>query len=388
MDAKRKIAVVTGTRAEYGLLFWLMKDITADPALELQVVVTGAHLSPEFGLTYRGIEADGFECAAKVEMLMSSDSVVGVTKSIGIATMGFADAFDRLRPDLVVLLGDRFEILAAAQAAMVARIPIGHIHGGEATEGAIDDAIRHAVTKLSHLHFTAAAPYRQRVIQMGEAPERVFDFGAVGVDNIHRLQLLDRPAVEAAIGMPLGAPTFLVTYHPVTLSAEGPERALAELFRALDSFPQAHLLFTKPNADTGGRIISTMIDDYVRQREAPAVAHTSLGQLRYLSALKYVDAVIGNSSSALIEAPALRRASVNIGERQRGRLTASSVLSCEEDAEQIEKTIARALTPEFQASLNRTLSPYGYGDTSRKIKEVLASASIEDLVRKKFHDSR
>ena len=253
---KRKICIVTGTRAEYGLLYWLMKEIQGDAALELQVIVTGMHLSPEFGLTYKKIEEDGFTINEKVEMLLSSDTPVGIAKSVGLGVIGFADALARQKPDILVVLGDRFEILSAAQAAMVARIPIAHIHGGETTEGAIDEAIRHAITKMAHFHFTAAEPYRRRIVQLGEAPERVMNYGAPGLDNIKKLKLLNRAAFEKAIKFSLGKMSFLVTYHPVTLSAANPEQSFKELTNALDQFPEAKIIFAKANADTAGRIIN------------------------------------------------------------------------------------------------------------------------------------
>lgn len=383
---RRKIAVVTGSRAEYGLLYWLMKEIEADEELQLQIIVTGMHLAPEFGWTYRLIEEDGFTIDAKVEMLLASDTPVAVTKSIGLATIGFADAFDRLRPDVVVVLGDRYEILAAAQAALVARIPLAHIHGGETTEGAIDEAIRHSVTKMAHLHFTAADPYRLRLIQLGEAPERVFNFGAIGLDHLVKTQLLKRTELESELNFSLGNPSFLVTYHPATLSGVAAEVPMRELLSALDNFPGARIIFTKSNSDTDGRIINSLIDDYVRSHPGRAVSFVSLGQRRYLSAVRHVDVVIGNSSSGLIEAPALGTPTVNIGARQRGRLLAESVINSDETASGITAAIHRALSDNFQNSLSGVSSPYGYGDVSRKVKEVLKRADLDGIVIKRFHD--
>jgi len=384
--AKRKICVVTGTRAEYGLLYWLMKEIQADPELELQVIATGMHLSPEFGLTYKVIEADGFAIDAKVEMLLSSDTSVGIAKSIGLATIGFADTFERLAPDIIVLLGDRFEILAAAQAALVARRVVAHIHGGEATEGLIDEAIRHSVTKMAHLHFVAAEAYRHRVIQLGETPERVFNFGAVGLDNIKKLQLLDRGGFEQAINFSLGKLNFLVTYHPVTLNSDGPEKAMRELLAALDHFPEAKVIFTKPNADTDGRVISKIIDEWSEPQSERVYVTTSLGQLRYLSAIRHVDVVIGNSSSGLIEVPAFKKPTINLGERQEGRLKATSVIDCAEERCAIEAAIKKTLSLSFRESMDKTVSPYGEGDASRRIKVVLKEISLKGLVMKKFYD--
>jgi len=382
---QRKICIVTGTRAEYGLLYWLMKSIQEDPELELQIIATGMHLSPEFGLTFKVIEADGFTIDAKVEMLLSSDTPVGIAKSIGLGVIGFADAFSRLRPDILVVLGDRFEILASAQAAMTARIPIAHLHGGESTEGLIDEAIRHAITKMSHFHFVAAEPYRERVIQMGEQPEHVLNFGAPGLDSIKRMQLLSRNELEQALPFRLGKINFLVTYHPVTLSGRDPAQAMQELFIALDAFKDAHIIITKPNADTDGRILCTMIDEYAVRRYGRVHASTSLGQLKYLSALKHTDVVIGNSSSGLTEAPAIKIPTVNIGDRQKGRLRASSVIDCEESSASIITAIEKALSAEFQRSMPGVVSPYyGEGNASQRIKEHLKAASLDGILLKKF----
>jgi UDP-N-acetylglucosamine 2-epimerase (non-hydrolysing)/GDP/UDP-N,N'-diacetylbacillosamine 2-epimerase (hydrolysing) len=384
--AKRKICVVTGSRAEYGILYWLLKEIQEDSDLILQVVVTGMHLSVEHGLTYRVIEDDGFAISAKVEMLLASDTPVGIAKSVGVGIMGFADAFAVLKPDIVVLNGDRFDIFAAAQAAMIARIPIAHTHGGEATEGLLDEAIRHSVTKMSSFHFVAAEPYRRRVIQLGESPERVFNVGTPGLDNLKRLKLLDRRDFEKASDFKLGTPTFLVTYHPVTLSKTPPREPMENLLRALNRFPEAKIIFTKANADTEGRIINEMIDQYVHQDPMRAKAFISMGQVLYLSALTHVDVVIGNSSSGLTEAPAVRKATVNIGDRQRGRLRASSVIDCTEDESAIVSAIRKALSPGFREALKNVSSPYGEGNASVKIKKYLKEVNLDDVLMKRFYD--
>lgn len=383
---KRKICVVTGTRADYGLLYWLMKEIKDDPDLELQLVATGMHLSPEFGLTYRTIEEDGFIIDAKVEMLISSDTPVGIAKSIGLGVIGFADALARLKPDILVVLGDRYEIFAAAQAAMTARIPIAHLHGGETTVGVIDEAMRHAITKMAHFHFTAAEPYRQRVIQLGEIPDRVLNYGAPGLDNLKKTNLLNRDDFEKAIDFQLGALSFLVTYHPVTLSAEGPEKPFKELLGALDHFPEAKIIFTKANADTAGRIINQRIDEYVEWNPLRVKVFTSMGHLLYLSAIKNVDIVVGNSSSGLIEVPLLKKTTVNIGERQRGRLRADSVIDCEEEEQAIVSAIIKGLTPGFKSILENVVSPYGQGNASLKIKEYLKKVSLQNVLMKQFYD--
>lgn len=386
MPEKRKICVVTGTRAEYGLLFWLMKEIQDDHELELQIIATGMHLSPEFGLTYHTIEEDGFHINAKVEMLLSSDTPVGVAKSIGLGVIGFADALDRLRPDIMVVLGDRFEIFAATQAAMVAKIPIAHIHGGEATEGLIDESIRHAITKLSQFHFTAAEQYRNRIIQMGEAPERVWNYGAPGLDNFKRLSLHDREGFQREINLDLGELSFLVTYHPVTLSYEDPSKPFSELLNALDTFPDAKIIFTKANADTSGRIINQMIDQYSEINKNRVISFTSMGQILYLSALRHVDVIVGNSSSGLVEAPCVPVPTVNIGDRQRGRLKAQSVIDCRENREDIVEAIERAKSPQFKKILPHVVSLYGQGDASIKIKNCLQKVLLQEAIIKTFYD--
>ena len=382
----RKICVVTGTRAEYGLLYWLMREIQDDPGLQLQLVATGMHLSPEFGLTYKQIEADGFTIDAKVEMLLSSDTPVGIAKSIGLGVIGFADALARLNPDILVVLGDRYEIFAAAQAAMTAKIPIAHIHGGETTAGAMDEAMRHAITKMAHFHFTAAEPYRRRVIQLGELPERVLNYGAPGLDNLRKTSLLAKAEFQKAIDFQLGAVSFLVTYHPVTLSLEGPEKPFLEMLKALDHFSKARIIFTKANADASGRIINQSLDDYARKNPARVKVFTSMGPLLYWSAMQHVDIVVGNSSSGIIEAPVLQKPAVNIGDRQRGRLRADSVIDCEEKEPAIVAAIETGLSPGFKSRLAKVVCPYGHGDASVKIKEYLRKVPLQNVLMKKFHD--
>lgn len=377
--------MVTGSRAEYGLLYWLMKEIQEDPELELQIIATGMHLSPEFGLTYKVIENDGFVINEKVEMLLSSDSPVGIAKSIGLGVIGFADALNRLKPDILVLLGDRYEIFAAAQAAMVAKIPIAHIHGGESTEGLIDEPIRHAITKMSNLHFVAAEPYRVRVIQMGESPDKVWNYGAPGLDNFKKLPLLNKEEFQQSIRFDLGKLSFLVTYHPVTLINENPGILFHELLSALDYFQEAKLIFTKANADTEGRTINDLIDNYVESNKHRAISFMSMGQLLYLSALKHVDVVIGNSSSGIVEAPFVPKPAVNIGDRQKGRLRAGSIIDCKEDTEDIIKAIQKAISPQFNKAILKVSSPYGSGDASKKIKEKLKEVSLDGLIMKHFY---
>lgn len=384
--SKRKICIVTGTRAEYGLLYWLMKEINGDPELQLQIVVTGMHLSPEFGHTYQAIEKDGFVIDEKVEMLLSSDTSVGVATSLGLGTIGFATAFDRLQPDIIVVLGDRFEVLAASQAAMISRIPIAHLHGGETTEGVIDEAIRHAVTKMAHIHFVSSSVYRNRVIQMGERPDRVYTTGAIGLDNIRKMELMDRTRFERSINFPLKEKSFLLTYHPVTLEKGSSEIVMNQLFLALDEFPDATCIFTKPNADMEGRFISKMIDKYVQQRPARCVSFVSLGQLRYLSAIQHVDVVIGNSSSGILEVPFFKKPTVNIGDRQKGRIQAESIINCKETKESITEAINTALSAAFIDSLTSMRSPYGDEYVSGQIKKVLKEVDVQQLLRKTFYD--
>jgi UDP-hydrolysing UDP-N-acetyl-D-glucosamine 2-epimerase len=381
----RTICVVTGSRAEYGLLRWLMQEIRNDARLRLQVVATGMHFAARFGATYREIVTDGFEINAKVDTLLDADDPVSITKSIGRGVIGFADVFRNLQPDLLVLLGDRFEILAAAQAAMFARIPIAHIQGGELTEGAIDDSVRHAVTKMSHLHFTAAEPYRRRVIQMGEDPGSVFNVGAPGVDNVKRIQPLSRKDFESAIGMPLGDCPLLVTYHPETLDQREGD-AIGALLAALDQFPESRIIFTGPNADSGGQAIADVVDRHIGARPERATLCRSLGQALYITALAHVRAVIGNSSSGIIEAPAAGVPTVNIGDRQKGRLRSTSIIDCEANTPAIAQAIRRALSPEFQCIAKATVPAYGAGDAARRIREILATAPLGQLARKAFHD--
>lgn len=378
--------MVTGTRAEYGLLYWLMKEIEADTALQLQMIVTGAHLSPEFGLTYQLIEHDGFQISHKIEMLLSSDSDVGITKSMGLAMISFADAFSQLKPDLLIVLGDRFETFSAVSAATVAKIPIAHLHGGETTEGAYDESFRHSITKMSHLHFTATEVYRKRVIQLGESPDRVFNVGAAGIDNILRLKLLSREAFEESIHFKLAKHNLLVTFHPVTLENSTAKEQFKNLLTVLDELEETHLIFTKANADTNGRIINAMIDDYVSSHANKSVGFTSLGQLRYLSAIQYMDAVVGNSSSGLLEVPSFKIGTINIGDRQRGRIRAQSVIDCEVNVEDIREALNNLYEKSFQYNLSMVENPHGNGNVSQQILKIIKSQNMAGILKKKFYD--
>lgn len=381
----RKICVISGTRAEYGLLRWVMQGIKDDPELILQIIATGMHLSPEFGLTYREIEQDGFQIDRKVEMLTSSDTSVGIAKSMGLGLIGFADALNELKPDLIVVLGDRFEIFAAVAAALVARIPVAHLHGGETTEGAFDEALRHSITKMSHLHFVAAEEYRQRVIQLGEQPERVFLVGGLGIDNIKRLKLLDRAELEASLDFKLGQKNLLVTFHPVTLETATAADQMAELLAELAELQDTQLIFTMPNADTDGRALIRMVEQFVAQHPN-ARAYTSLGQLRYLSCIAHVDGVVGNSSSGLIEVPGFRKGTINIGDRQRGRLQAASVINCEPTRKRIAAALERLYSADFQAGLSQVRNPYGEGGASDKVVETIKHYPLDGLAKKAFYD--
>lgn len=381
----KKICVVTGTRAEYGLLSWVMKGIRQSPVLELQLVVTGMHLSPEFGMTVDTIEADGFTIDRKVEMLLSSDTVVGVTKSMGLGMIGFADALAELKPDLMLVLGDRFEIFVASVAAMIARIPIAHLHGGEATEGLIDEPIRHSITKMSHLHFVAAEEYRRRVIQLGEQPGRVFNVGGLGIDNILRLKLLGRDELEAELNFKFAKSNLLITFHPVTLERNTSVQQMDELLAALAELKDTGLIFTMPNADTEGRVLFRQIEAFCAQH-SQACAYKSLGQLRYLSCIQHVDGVVGNSSSGLAEVPSFKKGTVNIGDRQRGRLRAGSVIDCEPERKSILMALKRLFSAEFQIKLSAVENPYGNGGASDAIVRRLESQSLDNLLKKRFYD--
>ena len=382
----KRIAVFTGTRAEYGLLYWIIKRIHESDTAELQLLVGGMHLSQEFGMTVNQIENDGFPITDKLEFLLSSDSAVGIAKSMGLALIAAAETFSRNKPDLVVLLGDRFESMTVAQAAMVARIPIAHIHGGEATEGLIDEAVRHSITKMAHLHFTATETYRDRVIQLGERPEHVFNFGAPGIDSITRLNLLPRTALSDAVDFNINGKYFLVTYHPVTLEPNGAINSLESLLEALDKFPKHQIIITYPNADTHGRKLLKVLDDYQVKNSSRVKLVSSLGQLRYLSLMKYCDAVIGNSSSGLIEAPSFKVPTVNIGKRQQGRVCGDTVINTDEGYESIYSAISRALNPEFRGICACSINPYGLGKASDRIVDVIERTDLESLIFKPFHD--
>ena len=384
----KRIGIMTGTRAEYGLLKSLMQEINKDNDLELYLIVSGMHLSPEFGMTYKEIEEDGFEINAKVEMLLSSDSPAGISKSIGLGVIGFADEFQRADLDMLSLLGDRYEALAAAVAAMIMRIPISHLHGGELTEGLIDEGIRHSITKMSYLHFTSTEEYRRRVIQLGENPERVFCVGAIGVENIKKINLMTKEELERSIHFEIDENTVIVTYHPVTLENNTVEEQFLNLLEVLDRNPKIRMIFTKANADTNGRIVNELIDKYVAQNSERACAFMSLGQKRYLSALKYCRIVIGNSSSGIIEAPSFGKPIINIGDRQKGRICADSVINCGYTQQEIQQAMETALTEEFENKARNCRNPYEKENTAANIISVIKDYLLNDKIKLKkgFYD--
>jgi UDP-N-acetyl-D-glucosamine 2-epimerase, UDP-hydrolysing len=377
--SERKLCVVTGTRAEYGILVPLLEKIQKSPEFSLQLVVTGTHLSPEFGLTCRMIEEDGYVPDRKVEMLLSSDTKTGVAKSVGLGVIGFADAFCELSPDLLILTGDRYEMLAAAQTALFARIPAAHIAGGDTTEGAFDEAIRHSITKMSHIHFVTNQQSWQRVRQLGENPVHIHNVGSLGIDRIKTLMPISRSELEKRLQFSLKARNLLISFHPVTLEENTSGRQFGELLEALhDLGPETGLIFTKPNADPGGREIILMLDDFV-SRHPNSAAYASLGDLVYLSLLPHVDAVVGNSSSGLYEVPSFQKPTVNIGDRQKGRLMAPSVLCCTPEKEEIGKALIRA----FEMDCSETVNPYGKGDSADCIVQILKGISDYKLLLKK-----
>lgn len=382
----RKIAVLTGTRAEYGLLYWIIKAIHKNPELELQLIVTGTHLSPEFGMTIKEIEKDGFPVAEKVEMLLSSDTEGAVAISMGIGMIGFAKAYERLMPDMLLVLGDRFEVLSAVSAAVPFKIPVAHIHGGESTEGAMDELFRHAITKMSHIHFPAASVYADRIIQMGEHPDSVFCFGAPGLDNIHKLHLIGKGRLSKELGLPNKRPWGIVTYHPPTLERISVKIQIKELLNAVEMFSDICWVFTMPNADTGSRTIINALKDYAQRHPDNARLFSSLGQKRYLSLLKCADIMLGNSSSGIIEAPSFGLPVVNIGDRQKGRLRALNIVDapvCKKD--KIVNAIRRALSKEFRDSLRGLKNPYGNGDASKRIVDVIKKVQLAKVVKKQFY---
>ncbi|MAY34572.1 MAG: UDP-N-acetylglucosamine 2-epimerase (hydrolyzing) [Spongiibacteraceae bacterium] len=380
----KKIAVFTGSRAEYGLLYPLLTKLAQQSEMHLQLIVSGMHLSPQFGETWRSIEEDGFTIDAKIEMLLASDTSCGVAKSMGVGVLGFADALERLCPDCLIILGDRYEALAIAQVAAVMRIPIAHLHGGELTEGAYDDPIRHAITKLAHFHFVASEEYRRRVIQMGEDPARVWNVGALGIENIVTVPRVPLATINRKFQIELKQPFFLVTYHPVTAGEESSEDTFANLLETLDEFPDHQVLLTYPNSDNGGHRLIHMLEQFASERPNRVFAVPSLGIQCYLSAVDLGEVVIGNSSSGVIEVPSLKRPTVNIGVRQKGRLAANSVIHSGAARSNISASIRQALSPRAKQVSETCENPYGSGDTSNMIVDILKSQQPPGT--KRFHD--
>ena len=377
---KRKICVITGSRAEYGLLYWLMKEIEACDDLELQLIVTGMHLSPEFGLTFQEIEKE-FNINKKIEILLSSDTPISISKSMGLAQISFAECFEDIKPNLIVVLGDRYEIFSAVCVAMIQRIPVAHIHGG-----AFDELIRHSITKMSHLHFTSTEEYRRRVIQLGERPEYVYNVGAIGGDNITKLQLLSKNEFEKSINLTLNNRNLLITFHPTTLENDTAEEQFLSLLKVLDEQKDTCFIFTKANSDTGGRIINKLIDNYVKEHSDKSISFTSMGQIRYLSAMKFVDACIGNSSSGIIETPFFKLGTINIGDRQKGRIKSDNIIDCKANYTSIKMAFKYIYSKKFQSQLCKTRNVYGGGTTSKQIVTTLKNISLDGIIHKEFYD--
>lgn len=383
---KRKICVYTSTRADFGLLCGVMQEIQASGTLQLQILASGSHLSPEFGMTIQEIRAAGFEPDETLEILLTSDTPTAICKSMGLAMIGHGEAIRRLKPDMVMVLGDRFETFCMAAAAQVCRLPVAHIHGGETTEGAIDEAFRHSITKMSHLHFASCEAYRQRIIQLGEDPDRVFNVGALGVENIRRMPLMERGELAEDLGFNLEKPYFLVTFHPATLEIDTSKEQFQSLLDALDVFPGYNVIFTNANADTDSRVINRLIAEYVKKLPERCLEAISLGVNRYLPAMKYATAVIGNSSSGIVEAPSFKIPTVNIGDRQKGRVRAKSVVDCEPTTVSIVSSINKCISSEFQAFLESVKNPHEQADTACRIVSVITAVEPTGLLKKKFYN--
>ena len=383
--SKRKICIITGSRADYGLLYWIIKEVESDQDLELQLIVTGMHLSADFGLTYKEIEGE-FKIEKKIDIQISSDTSIGISRSMSIAQKLFSEALIELEPNIIIVLGDRFEIFSAVCAAMIAKIPIAHIHGGEITQGSWDDCMRHCITKMSFLHFTAYDESYKRVLQLGEDPNRVFNIGGVGVENIKKLKLLSKNEFEKSIKFKLNKKNILITFHPVTLEDNTSKKQFQELLDAIEGLEDTHIIFTKTNSDLNGKIINKMINKFTTANPEISIGFSSLGQLRYLSALQYVDAVIGNSSSGLMEVPSFKIGTINIGSRQKGRMRGSSVIDCLPNKIDIKNSIDQIYSEQFQNSLKDTKNPYDKGFSSKKIVGILKNFQIPKTLMKKFYD--
>ncbi len=383
---KRKICVITGSRAEYGLLKPLLDELRNDSDIELQLIATGMHLSAEFGFTYREIEKDGFSINEKAEILLSSDTPVGISKSMGLAMIGLAESYKRLKPDCIVVMGDRFEIFSAVAAALISKIPVAHLSGGEVTEGVFDDSFRHSITKMSYLHFTSTEESRRRVIQLGEDPKRTFNVGEIGLDNIKKLKLLSKRELEKELKFKFNKHNLLVTFHPVTLENNTSKEQFQNLLCVLGKLRKTNIIFTKANADTGGRIINKMIDEYVSRNPAQTTAFTSMGHLGYLSTMQFVDATVGNSSSGIVEAPSFKIGTINIGDRQKGREKSGSVIDCEPTKKSIREAFKRLYSYNFQERLKNIKNPYGDGCSAERVKIILKEYKFKNTLKKRFYD--
>ena len=382
---KRKICVVSTSRADYGLLFWLLKEIEKSRFLELSLVLSGSHLEERLGLTYKEIERD-FKHFYKVPLGLENDDETALCLAFSAGVAGFSKVLEQIKPDIMVLLGDRYEMLSAGVAGMLSSVPLAHIHGGESTQGAIDEGIRHALTKMSHIHFCATSLYKRRIIQLGENPARVYNVGGLGVENIKRLELLGKKDFENSIGFKLGKKNILVTFHPQTIAKKSASKQFSQILNALDSLKDTHFIFTGANADNGGKIINEMAQSYCLKNQEKAIFVMSLGQLRYLSAIKHADIVLGNSSSGISEAPSLKKATINIGNRQKGRIKAASIIDTKCDKSKILKAIKKAYSKDFQAKLKSVKNPYDSGFASKKIIKVLENIKLNGILKKKFYD--
>lgn len=382
---KRKICVVSTSRADYGLLFWLLKEIEKSRFLELSLVLSGSHLEERLGLTYKEIERD-FKHFYKVPLGLENDDETALCLAFSAGVAGFSKVLEQIKPDIMVLLGDRYEMLSAGVAGMLRAVPLAHIHGGESTQGAIDEGIRHALTKMSHIHFCATSLYKKRIIQLGENPARVYNVGGLGIENIKRLELLGKKDFENSLGFKLGKKNILVTFHPQTIEKKSASKEFSQILNALDSLKDTHFIFTGANADNGGKIINEMAQSYCLKNQEKAIFVMSLGQLRYLSAIKHADIVLGNSSSGISEAPSLKKATINIGNRQKGRIKAPSIIDTKCDKSKILKAIKKAYSKDFQAKLKSVKNPYGSGFASKKIIKVLENIKLNGILKKKFYD--
>jgi GDP/UDP-N,N'-diacetylbacillosamine 2-epimerase (hydrolysing) len=381
----RKICVVTSSRADYGLLKSVISCLDSDPKFNLQLIATGMHLLPKFGNTYKEIETDGFKINHKIKMLSNSDTAEAIIKSMGKGSINFADVLVKIKPDLIIVLGDRFEILTVASSALIASIPIAHLHGGESTEGLIDEAIRHSITKMSHLHFVATENYRKKVIQLGEQPNRVFNVGGLGVDRIKNTKLLKKKEIEKILNFKFANKNLLVTFHPVTLEKNNEESHFKQLLLALKLLKDTNIIFTLPNADKNGQIIIKLIKNFVR-KNLNAKSFSSLGQLNYLSCIQFIDGVIGNSSSGLLEVPTFKKGTINIGERQKGRTQASSIINCKPERRSIELAIKKLYSKKFKLQLRKTINPYGNGGATKKIIKAIKNFNFDGILKKEFYN--